>query len=210
MATKPYLAATVVVNVAPAHNNGSTLAPAIITAIRPDGKLNVRVLYDAPSHSLVHPHADHITEVVFHDTDDPEAANRQGLYGAFWPQSGIATILDNQEKIMAAQDDITAAATAITDAANTMSTVATDLQAVQANIQAEIAALNAQIAAAGAPVDTTALNTAVEGLAAPVAALQAADTALDGLETPAAPAPAAPASGTAGSTVSAGDTGTAA
>jgi len=53
-----------------------------------------------------------------------------------------------------------------------------------ANIQAEIASLKAS------GVDTTALDAAVAGLAAPLASLQSADASVDALETP-APAPGA-------------------
>ena len=196
----PYVGATVLVNVDAAHNSGSPVAPALITAIRPGGRVNARVLYDRPPHGASLWHPEWLEDIAFHDTTDPATANKAGLYGAFWPSGpDLATILKNQEKLMAAQDDVTAAAAAMVSAANTISTVAADLTAAQANVQTEISALNAQIAAAGAPVDTTALNTAVAGLSAPIAALQAADTAVDALETP---APAAP--------VAAGDSGSAA
>lgn len=93
-------------------------------------------------------------------------------------------IIEQQEKIMTAQDDINVAVTAI-------QAVTADLTGAASNIQAEVASLNAQIAAAGGtPVDTTALNAAI-------APLQAAQKAVDALETPATPTPA---TGTAGST----------
>lgn len=202
----PYIGAVVLVNVDAGYNNGPAVAPALVTDIGADGKLSVRVAYNRPSHHVSVWHPEHLTEVTFYDTPDPAAANRQGLYGAFWPPGpDLATILTNQEKIMAAQDDVTAAAAAMVAAANTISTVAADLTTAQANVQTEIANLNAQIAAAGSPVDTTALNSAVAGLSAPIAALQAADTSIDALETPAPAAPAAPATPVSGS-----DTGSAA
>jgi hypothetical protein len=216
----PYLGAVVVVNVDAAHNNGQPHAPALVTAVNPDGTVNVRVSYDAPPPEFSHRHREHLTGIAFHDTADPAAANVRGLYGAFWPQSPlqqeIATILENQEIIMAAQDDITAAAAAITNASTVISTVTADLGTVQTEIQNALTAFQADNPA----VDTTALNTAVAGLSEPLSALQAADTALDtaassaasaaGTGTPAPAEPADPASGTAGSTVNAGDTGSAA
>ena len=214
-----YQGATVLVNVSAAHNNGQHLAPAIVTAVNQGATVNVRVLYDAPpiAPGFGHRHRpDWLEGVTFHDTTDPASANREGRYGAFWPrapqQQEIAIITEQLEKIMAAQDDIASAVTAINTAVTATSAVAGDLNTAAANIQAEIAALNAQIAAAGGtPVDTTALNTAVSALNAAVAPLQAAQAAVDALETP-APAPvAAPAAeGTAGSTVAAGDGGSAA
>ena len=69
---------------------------------------------------------------------------------------------------MAAQDDINAAVTAI-------QAVTADLVAVVTNIWHEIAAL-------GTPVDTTALDAAI-------APLQAAQAAVDALETPPPAAP---------------------
>ena len=81
---------------------------------------------------------------------------------------------------MAAQDDVNAAAAALVSVTNTIGTIASDLTAAVANIQAEIAALQA----ANPAVDTTALNAAVAAVAAPLAALQSADTAVDALETP--------------------------
>ena len=85
---------------------------------------------------------------------------------------------------MAAQDDVSAAAAALISLANAIGTIASDLQAAQANIKAQIAALEAKIASLGTPVDTTALNEAVAGIAGPLAALQSADAAVDALETP--------------------------
>lgn len=210
--TAPYPGALVLVNVDAAHNGGSPHAPAVVTAVRPDGRVNVRVTYDGPP-SDQYPGARHrpeyLTGVEFHDTADPAAANRHGQYGAFWPPGLMlaAAILQNQETIMSElsqqQSDVNAAAATLTSAATTISTVASDLGNVLSSINAELASLNAQIAALGTPVDTSALDTAVAGLAAPLAALQAADAALDAIETPAAtttPAPAAPvASGDSGS-----------
>ena len=118
----PYQGATVLVNVDAAHNTGQPLAPAIVTAVNGDGTVNARVLYDAePPAAFGHHHRpEHLASVTFYDTADAGEANKAGLYGAFWPdapqQQEIATILTNQEKIMAAQDDITAAAAAITSA----------------------------------------------------------------------------------------------
>lgn len=112
----------------------------------------------------------------------------------------LIRIIENQEKIMSElsqqQTDVNAAATALTTAAATITTVANDLGTVLANIQAQLAAL----AAANPAVDTSALDTAVAGISGPLAALQAADAALDAIETPASTTPAAP--------VSSGDTGT--
>jgi hypothetical protein len=175
------------------HNGGSPVAPAKVTAVRPDGTVNVRVTYDGPpshQHPLGHHRPEWLTGVLFRDTTDPAAAMRLGQYGAFWPIAAageeLAAILYNQEMIMAAQDDINAATAAI-------QAVTADLTSAASNIQAEIAALKAQ----GVAVDTTALDAAI-------APLQAAQAAVDALETPAAPAPAPAAP------VSASDTGSAA
>lgn len=201
---KPWLGADVLVNVDASHNNGSPVAPGRITALLPDGRVNVRVLYDGPpAHHLGHRHRpEWLTGVTVHDTTDPAEANRQGLYGAFWPAApsqDLTTITGNQEKIMTAQDDINAAVSAI-------QAVAADLTGAASAIKAEVDGLNGRLAAAGhAQVDTSALGAAV-------AALQQARSAVHALE-PAAPAPApaaeaaAPSGGTAGSTVSGGDTG---
>ncbi len=206
----PYLAAVVVVNVSPAHNNGNPLAPGVITALLPDGKVNVRVWYDAPTHHL-HPRPDHLTEVTIHDTTDPVAANRQGLYGAFWPNSPLHT---EMEKLMAAQDDINAATAAITglltdiqakvaDATTQIGTLGTDLTAIQQQI------------ASGQPVDTSALNTAAGSVASVQASLDsmgaALDTAVQNVTAVASPAavPAEPPAGTGTGTVAAGDSGSA-
>lgn len=114
----------------------------------------------------------------------------------------LIRIIENQEKIMTAQDDINAAVTAI-------QAVTSDLVSAAGNIQTEIANLNSQLAAAGQPqVDTTALNAAI-------APLQAAQKAVDALETPASTTPPAPGSGTPApvtpaepAPVAAGDSGT--
>jgi hypothetical protein len=215
--SNPYQGAVVLVNVDAAHNNGQPLAPALVTAVNGDGTVNVRVQYDAePAPAFGHRNRpEHLPGVTFYDTADAGEANKAGLYGAFWPQApsqDLTEIHQEMEKIMAAQDDITAAVQAINTAVASVGAVATDLNTAAANIQAEITALNAQITAAGGtPVDTTALNTAVSALNAAVAPLQQAQAAVDALETPAAPAePPAPAEGTAGSTVNAGDGGSAA
>jgi predicted negative regulator of RcsB-dependent stress response len=93
----------------------------------------------------------------------------------------------NTEAIMSEQSttqaDIDAATTAITSLTATVTTVAADLETAKANILAEIAALQA----ANPAVDTSALDTAVAGLSAPLSALQSADTDVDSLETPATP-----------------------
>jgi hypothetical protein len=188
--TAPYLGATVLVNVDAAHNSGEPLAPAAVTAVHPDGRVNVHVLWNGPpSHPFGHHRPEYLTDVSFHDTTDPAGAMRHGQYGAFWPDGpDLATILHNQELIMTevsqSQTDINNAAAALTSAAATISTVATDLGTVLANVQAQLAALQA----ANPAVDTSALDTAVQAIAAPLAALQAADAALDAIETPAAPA----------------------
>ena len=176
--TAPYLGAVILVNVATAHNNGSPVAPGVITAVLPSGRVNARVLYDGPTaaHLASRHRPEWLEDIAFHDTTDPVVANRHGLYGAFWPDGpDVSTILENQEKIMAAQDDINAAVSAV-------QAVTADLTSAAANIQAEIAALNAQITAAGGTaVDTTQLD-------AVIAPLQAAQAAVDALETSAAPA----------------------
>lgn len=77
----------------------------------------------------------------------------------------LIRIIENQEKIMAAQDDINAAVSAV-------QAVTADLTSAASNIQAEIAALQA----AGVTVNTTALDAAI-------APLQAAQAAVDALET---------------------------
>lgn len=222
----PYLAATVLVNVDAAHNNGQPVAPAVITALNADGTVNVRVLYDSapPLFGEHHHRQEHLTDVAFHDTTDPAAANRQGLYGAFWPaapaQQDLTHIEQILEKTMTVQNDIDTAATTIQSAVSAIQATAADLTSAASAIQSEIASLNSQISAGGGtPVDTSALDSAVSALSAAVAPLQQAQAAVDALE-PAAPAPAepapaeaaesAPADGTAGSTVDAGDTGSAA
>jgi hypothetical protein len=225
----PYQGAVVLVNVDAAHNNGQPLAPALVTAVNPGGTVNVRVTYDGPPEILRH-RPEHLTGVAFHDTTDPAAANSQGLYGAFWPQSGLATIQQEVEKIMTVQSDIdaavatlTAAASTVSSAAATVQTVAADLGTVQAEVQNALAAFQQ----ANPAVDTTDLNAAVAAFSGPLSslqtaatALQTADSALDSAASSAAsasgstPAPSepapAPAVGTAGSTVNAGDAGSAA
>jgi hypothetical protein len=190
----PYTGASVIVNVSAAHNNGSPYAAALVTAVHPDGRVSARVLYDtAPDHPLARHRPEHLADVAFHDGISPGEGNKGGLYGAFWPAGSlemqIAIILQQQEQIMTevsqAQQDVNAAAAAFTSAASTISTVAADLGSVLSNVQAQLAALNAQIAALGTPVDTSALDSAVQGFAAPLAALQSADAALDAIETPA-------------------------
>lgn len=91
----------------------------------------------------------------------------------------MLTIIEQKENaIMAAQDDVNAAVTALTSAASALGTVTSDLTAAVARVQAEID----QLKQANPAVDTTALNAAVEGLAAPLAALQGADTAVQGVQ----------------------------
>jgi len=212
----PYDGAVVLVNVDASHNGGNPYAPAVITRCIGNERVNVRLFYDTAPHLLGRHVPQHLEDVAFHDTSDPAVANKAGQYGAFWPPGPgaaiLATILENQEKIMTAQQDIDTAVAAI-------QAVTADLTAAAANIQAEVANLNSELAAAGqAQVDTSALNAAI-------APLQAAQAAVDALETPAssgtssaAPAePSAPAeggsgeTGTAGSTVvGAGDSGSAA
>jgi septal ring factor EnvC (AmiA/AmiB activator) len=96
----------------------------------------------------------------------------------------VDTIMSEQTQ---QQADINAATTAITGLETTLSTVAADLQGAVTNIQAEITALQQ----ANPAVDTSALDTAVAGLAAPLAALQSAGTSVDALETPPVTPPAA-------------------
>jgi len=204
----PYQGATVLVNVSAAHNSGQPLAPALVTAVNGDGTVNVRVLYDAPP-ALPgfgrHSRPEHLADIPFHDTADPASANRQGQYGAFWPQSPDQHIQQELEKIMAVQDQINAAVSAVQSAVAAVQAVTADLTSAASSIQAQIAALNSQIAAGGGtPVDTTALDTAVQALTAAVGPLQAAQAAVDALEP--APAP-VPAESTAPSTVNAGDDG---
>src|ERR1700758_1156470 len=158
--TAPYLGAPVLVNVDAAHNNGSPVAPGRITALRPDGRVNVRVFYDTAPHLLSRHAPEHLAGVAFHDTTDPAAANRLGQYGAFWPDGpDLAAILYNQEIIMAAQDDINAAVTAVTGLLSDVSAKVTDVTAQVATLGTDLTAIQAQIAA-GQPVDTSALNTA--------------------------------------------------
>lgn len=83
---KPYLGAAVLVNVAANFNNGSDVAPAVITHVWSDDLVNLRVVYDGPS--TMPPDAfrvDWMTSVAFHGSLDPAAANSRGVYGAFWP-----------------------------------------------------------------------------------------------------------------------------
>ena len=102
-------------------------------------------------------------------------------------QAQLTRLEQKVDKLMSEQTtqqaDIDAATAAIGNVETTLSTVAANLQAAVTNISAEIAALKA----ANPAVNTTALNAAVAGLAAPLAALQAAGAAVDALETPAAP-----------------------
>jgi hypothetical protein len=209
----PYLGAVVLVNVDAAHNNGSPVAPALVTHVGGDGSVNVRVLYDGPP-SHLHPLGERhrpewLTGVAFHDTTDPAVANRHGLYGAFWPAAPAqAAASDIEERIMALQDEINTAAATLVTATNTISQVAADLGTVKSDIAAALASFQADNPAA----DTSGLNAAVAGIAGPLAALQAADTALGAaVPAPAAPAEPAPAEPAApAETVSAGDTGSAA
>jgi hypothetical protein len=209
----PYVGAPVVVNVAAQHNGGSPVAAGIVTGIPAENRVNVRVSYDTPEHHVHRHRPEWLADVPFHDTADWTSANKGGLFGAFWPAGAlemqIAIILQQQEQIMTevsqAQQDVNAAAAAFTSAASTISTVAADLGSVLSNVQAQLTALNAQIAALGTPVDTSALDSAVQGFAAPLAALQSADAALDAIETP---APSAGTTTTAPATpVAAGDSG---
>jgi hypothetical protein len=183
----PYLGATVLVNVDASHNGGSPVAPAKVTAVHPDGTVNVRVTYDGPpshQHPLGHHRPEWLTGVLFRDTTDPAAAMRLGQYGAFWPDGpDLAAILYNQEMIMTALQDLQAADAALKAE---VATFLTDIQTALTN--------------AGSANDP-AIAQVVADINAEVAALQAADPA-----TPApAPAPAAPAA-----PVSASDTGSAA
>lgn len=98
-------------------------------------------------------------------------------------RAALDRIEQAQEKIAMSQSDIDAATGALTSAASTIGGVAADLETAEANIQAEITALQN----ANPGLDTSALNAAVAGLSAPLSALQAADTSVDGLESPAAP-----------------------
>jgi len=82
-------------------------------------------------------------------------------------QQSLNQLNTKADQIMAVQDDVNAAVAAI-------SAVVTDLTAAAANIQAEIATLVAEI---GTPVDTTALNAAVEALGPVQAAVDALESA---------------------------------
>ena len=93
-------------------------------------------------------------------------------------QQQLNQINRKEDAIMAAQDDVNAAAATLVSLTNTLGTVASDLNAAVAKIQAEID----QLKQANPAVDTTALNDAVNGLAAPLAALQSADTAVQGVQ----------------------------
>ena len=90
----------------------------------------------------------------------------------------LITIEQKENAIMAAQDDVNAAAATLVSLTNTLGTVAGDLNAAVAKVQAEID----QLKQANPAVDTSALNDAVNGLAAPLAALQSADTAVQGVQ----------------------------
>ena len=93
-------------------------------------------------------------------------------------EAQLNQILQKENAIMAAQDDVNAAAATLVSLTNTLGTVAGDLNAAVAKIQAEID----QLKQANPAVDTTALNDAVNGLAAPLAALQSADSAVQGVQ----------------------------
>ena len=101
-------------------------------------------------HRISARHRPECLTVTFHAATDVAAANKQGLYGAFWPdapQYDLSEILTNQEKIMTevsqAQADVNAAVAAFTSAESTISTVAADLGTVLANVQAQLAAFQA-------------------------------------------------------------------
>ena len=114
----------------------------------------------------------------------PPKANLTGCDVPFGWRSQVTRLLNDIDRkvtaLMAAQDDVNQAAAALVSLTNSLGTIAGDLQAAVANIQAEIAALKA----ANPAVDTSALNAAVAGIAAPLAALQSADAAVGALETP--------------------------
>lgn len=84
-------------------------------------------------------------------------------------------------RIMASQDDINAAVAALQNEESGVAATAADLQVAVTNIQNELASLQSQ------GVDTSALNAAVAGLSQPMSDLQAAQAAVDALETPAPP-----------------------
>ena len=83
---KPFVGAIVLVNVQSGYNNGSPLAPAIVTAVGfGASSVNVHVSYDGPVQPPDQFRLDWITSVPFHDAEDPLKANERGVYGAFWP-----------------------------------------------------------------------------------------------------------------------------
>src|SRR5690242_6782745 len=99
---------------------------------------------------------------------DPARRPAMDLSDGFVTNHHILTVLrqvrdlaeDTDRKvtvIMAVQDDVNAAAATLVSLANSLGTVTSDLGAAVTNIQAEIAALQA----ANPAVDTTALNAAV-------------------------------------------------
>ena len=112
----PYVGAPVVVNVGGAQRDGSDVAAGVITGLRPDGRVNVRVQYDGPDEHFQH-HPEWLEDVQFYDTADYESANQGGLFGAFWPgghmQDQLLTIIDQQETIMTALQNLQAADAAL-------------------------------------------------------------------------------------------------
>jgi hypothetical protein len=72
----------------PAHNNGSDVAPAIITRAWSDNCVNVRVLYDGPP--VLEGRQDWLTSVTLHESREALETflgERYGDYlplGAFW------------------------------------------------------------------------------------------------------------------------------
>jgi hypothetical protein len=165
----PYVGAPVIVNVGGAQADGSDVAAGLITAVRPDGRVNVRVQYDGPDEHFHH-HPEWLEDVPFYDTSDYLSANQGGLFGAFWPGGSmqdqlLQTIIEQQEKIMTALDALKAAdvalksevTTAIADWATTLANASND-PAVQA-VADDMNAMVTQIKAADPAVTTTPSST---------------------------------------------------
>lgn len=90
----PHVSDTVLVFVDPAHNNGSDVAPAVITRVCNPAMINVRVQYDGPA--VPPPHRiDWMTSVPLYGSQHAAeaahaarwaaAGHEVTRFGAFWP-----------------------------------------------------------------------------------------------------------------------------
>jgi hypothetical protein len=94
---KPSVGRIVHVLVDPNVNNGSDVAPAVITRVWSDNCVNLRVLHDGPSIAAPAGRQDWLTSFTLHDSrealEEHRAARQAELpegqtvspFGAFWP-----------------------------------------------------------------------------------------------------------------------------